>query len=352
MRILITGGAGFIGSNLIKRIQRDYPSARLAVIDNLIEAVHGQNPRTKNDSIEKFVVADILDKGALSSLVDSFKPEIVYHLAAETGTGTSLNNPELHLSTNVVGTLNLLQSLSKNVKSLKKIVLSSSRAVYGEGPWIQEQTQQIFYPKGRTLEMLERQEWDYPGMKPLGFNSNTSIPNPCSIYGATKLSQESLISAWATANSIQFFCLRLQNVYGPGQSPINPYTGITMKFINQALSKENITVFEDGLITRDFVFISDVIDSLVTPLKSDQEGLFDVGSGEQVTILRVAELINKECDGAGVVINSEFRLGDVRFAGLQDNALPNAELDRKTVSFQTGLAKLLTWLRTQDQFEI
>jgi dTDP-L-rhamnose 4-epimerase len=352
MRILITGGAGFIGSNLINKIQEVYPEARLAVIDNLIEAVHGKNPTTFNHSIERFVIADILDFESLTSLVDDFKPEIVYHLAAETGTGTSLSNPELHLSTNIVGTLKLLQSLGKTGNSLKKVVLTSSRAVYGEGPWINKQTRQITYPKGRTISMLKRHEWDYPGMKPLGFNSKTSIPNPCSIYGATKLSQESLISAWASANSVQFSCFRLQNVYGPGQSPINPYTGITMKFINQALSKNSITVFEDGLITRDFVFISDVVDSLMEPLKSDHDGIFDVGSGEQLTILRVAEIINKACNGAGININSEYRLGDVRFAALQENAIPSTPLEKKPVNFEEGLVELLSWLSMQDQFEI
>jgi dTDP-L-rhamnose 4-epimerase len=351
MKILVTGGGGFIGTHLVSKISIDFPNADIFILDNFLEQVHGRNSNRKVQGAKHVVVGDVCDKILIEDIIEDFQPTHVYHLAAETGTGISLSNINLYAKTNIMGTVNLIEALSNKAKSLKKIILTSSRAVYGDGPWKSISNGRTYYPHGRTKEMLMDKIWDYPDMIPIGSDANSTVPHPCSIYGSTKLTQEHLISAWAISNSIEFYCFRLQNVYGPGQSPINSYTGITTHFINRALKKEPIEVFEDGNITRDFIYISDVIKVLILPLLSKSNGVVDVGTGHRVTIHEIATIINRICQGREIEISGNYRLGDVRFAALSDDYDFEIISGVKPNKIENGIEQLLKWMQNQKQFQ-
>ena len=153
-----------------------------------------------------------------------------------------------------------------------RVVLTSSRAVYGEGAW-RDTNGRVVYPGQRSRAMLEAKQWDFPGLTPVPSDATRTEPRPASIYGATKLTQELVLRAWALSFGVEIGLLRLQNVYGPGQSLSNPYTGIVSLFARLAKAKETIPVYEDGAIIRDFVFIDDVVQAVLRlatgPIPSD-----------------------------------------------------------------------------------
>lgn len=310
-RVLVTGGAGFIGTALANRYA-DRVGAWVAY-DNLLPQVHGEQPRPHLPDAVRLVVGDVRDGDALGAVVGELRPTLVIHLAAETGTGQSLDLPSRHTDVNVTGTAVLLQSLDAAAELPRRVVLTSSRAVYGEGAWT-DRSGTVHRPRGRTKQMLQAGQWDFPGLSSLPSSVATTAPAPCNIYGATKLAQEHLLTAWATARGVSTGILRLQNVYGPGQSPINPYTGITTLFFRVAGRGESIPVYEDGEIGRDLVFIDDVARAVWEMARAQDDALADVGSGTRTTIGQIAQIVAKFAGAPVPTVTGQFRLGDVRSA--------------------------------------
>jgi dTDP-L-rhamnose 4-epimerase len=310
-RVLVTGGAGFIGTALAKRYA-DRVGAWVAY-DNLLPQVHGERPDLELPESVRLVAGDVRDAEALTAVVADLRPDLVIHLAAETGTGQSLDLPSRHTDVNVTGTAVLLQSLDVVDTPPRRVVLTSSRAVYGEGGWV-DATGTVHHPRGRTQQMLQAGQWDFPGLASLPSSFAGTAPAPCNVYGATKLAQEHLLTAWATARGVSTGIVRLQNVYGPGQSPINPYTGITTLFFRIAGRGEAIPVYEDGEIGRDLVFIDDVARAVWTMGRADHDALADVGSGTRTTIGQIAEIIAKFAGAPTPTVTGQYRLGDVRSA--------------------------------------
>jgi dTDP-L-rhamnose 4-epimerase len=312
--ILVTGGAGFLGCALAARLAEE--AKRFVVVDNLLSQVHPDQSRP-NDLSEsaELVVADVTDKSTWTKIFSDFRPDIVVHFAAETGTGQSLSQAAKHGRANVIGLTELLDAMTLSKHLPEHIILPSSRAVYGEGAW-QSPEGQIFYPGQRSNTQLSRGQWDFPGT-PLPSVFGVTKENPTSIYGATKLAQENILKCWSISFGVPLTILRLQNVYGPGQSPFNPYTGVVILFSRLAKSKQSIPVYEDGLITRDFVYIDDVVDALIKSIEDvPQDGCrqLDIGCGNSTTLIELAKMVVDFHSAPPPVVCGKYRNGDVRHA--------------------------------------
>lgn len=322
--IIVTGGAGFIGCASSRGLADI--NLPIVAIDNLVKQVHPsqERPKALPDYVE-LVRGDICSSDVWDEVLKRWKPKILIHLCAETGTGQSLTEAQLHTHTNVTGTAVMLDSLGRNGAEPEHIVLTSSRAVYGEGAWDADGVH--FYPIRRTHDEMARRRWtpDLDGIsaKPLPHCASTTVPHPSSVYGATKLAQENVLSAWAAARDTSVTTLRIQNAYGPGQSPTNPYTGIVNIFHRTARTGRAIEVYEDGEIGRDFVYIDDVAQALVSAAKKRIPGFVtvDVGTGARSTISQVANIIAEMHGAPTPVITGKFRDGDIRSAHADPSAL-------------------------------
>lgn len=321
-RILITGGAGFIGTNLIKTISK-YSQYDIHVIDNLHPQIHG-NISEPNDTVRDnatFYKIDIENKSNLIRVVQDIQPNYVVHLASETGTGQSYNEISRYTGVNIQGTSNLIEALRNQKNSVEKIILTSSRAIYGEGPWLLKSGERVS-PQARSLEDLKFKIYNprYGESiceKPVGVLESDLI-SPASIYATTKYTQELLMTQGFMGTETKLIKLRLQNVFGPGQSPKNPYTGVLVFFANQLYNKAKLNLFEDGQITRDFIYVQDVVDALCLSLNKDFKSnlILNIGSGVGTSLINAAEnllsIFNLPKDFYS--INHETRIGDIRSA--------------------------------------
>lgn len=345
-RIFVTGGAGFIGSHLMKALSRDAESA--CVYDNLLPQVHGQGARCPDfPENVRFVLGDVRDSNTLVRALRETEPHIVYHLAAETGTGQSRDEITRYCDVNVVGTSRLIEAIRHLKTPPTRVVLASTRAVYGEGAY-QDAYGKLVVPSPRTAADMKARRFapkDSAG-RPLHAlpTREDSPPAPASVYATTKLAQEYLLNQGLEGTNIECVVLRFQNVYGPGQSMRNPYTGVLSIFLSQILSRRRLNIYEDGEITRDFVFVEDVVRSLTTAATAPvpRGAVINIGTGRGVTILHVAQkLLNilgrREDD---LDITGDFRPGDVRHA-VADASLAEALMNwRASISLEEGLRLL------------
>lgn len=341
---IVTGGAGFIGCAISRALCDRF--SRVIVLDNLHPQVHATKERPGAlDSRAEFVLGDVTDAEVWKSLLKEIVPDVVIHLAAETGTGQSLTEASRHAHTNVTGTTRMLDALAAMGNIPRAIVLTSSRAIYGEGAW-QAMDGSISYPGQRDRAMLERGQWDFPGLVALPFDSSNTQPSPTSVYGATKLAQEHVLAAWALAFGAQPIILRLQNVYGPGQSLSNPYTGIVSLFCRLAREKKSIPIYEDGEIVRDFVFIDDVASAIVAALDSGHGNRhpYDIGSGQAATVHELARTIAAHYGAPEPVINGAYRHGDVRKASCNIQSAKHGLGWNPTVMLPEGVRRLAVWI--------
>ncbi|BBY80647.1 SDR family NAD(P)-dependent oxidoreductase [Mycolicibacterium pulveris] len=347
--VLITGGAGFIGSALARRLVED--GYDVGVLDVLHPQVHGAHATLDLPASVRFFSGDVTHAPDCDVVLRLFKPAQVVHLAAETGTAQSLSEASRHGSVNVVGTTQLLDALSRCGYVPDQLVLASSRAVYGEGAW--QAGSHIFYPPPRSHAQLAAGSWDPPSPSgepaaPLASSAGRTEPRPTNIYAATKLAQEHIMAAWAAAHDTRLSVLRLQNVYGPGQSLTNSYTGIVALFARLARQQQILEVYEDGRIVRDFVYIDDVVEALFSAIEepAGQARCVDIGSGVPTTIHELARQLASICDAPEPVVVPKFRDGDVRAARC-DTEQAMKELNwRPKWSLDEGTRALLDWIGT------
>lgn len=342
--VLITGGAGFIGSAISEPMLSESRMPVVA-IDCLHPQVHAR--RERPDQLHrdvKLIVGDICDENVWKSFLQNWRPQIVVHLAAETGTGQSLSEASRHTHVNVTGTARMLDSFAASGHVPKRFILTSSRAVYGEGLWTTANGG-IVSPGQRSKVMLDAGQWDFPGLMPLPFTADTTPPRPTSIYGATKLAQEHILQAWTSSYASELTILRLQNVYGPGQSLTNPYTGIVSLFSRIARAQKRIPLYEDGQMRRDFVFINDVAQAILTAISSEEAPgrIFDIGSGVATTIEQVAEHIARYYSAPSPYVCGKFRNGDVRHASCEIEAASTIGW-RPGTTLESGLSALCAWI--------
>lgn len=341
---LVTGGAGFIGCAMSAGLAARFE--RVVALDVLHPQIHEHavRPAALDPGVE-LVVGDVTDPRAWDMVLADVHPDVVVHLAAETGTGQSLTESSRHTVTNVVGTSRMLDAFVRHEVLPRRVVLASSRAVYGEGAW-RRSTGEVLHPGQRSAEVLEAARWDWPDAEPLAMSAARTAPAPASVYGATKLAQEHVLGAWARSLHVEPVVLRLQNVYGPGQSLINSYTGIMSLFCRLAKAGESIPLYEDGAMRRDFVLIDDVARALVGATTVADPGALpiDIGSGEHQTIRTAAELIARHYGAPEPHVTGQFRQGDVRHAWADPTAAERVLGWRAEVSLAEGVRRLAEWI--------
>lgn len=352
-KILITGGAGFIGQHLTRKlVDKGY---RVVILDNLSKQIHGDNPEIPDFNGVDFFKGDVRDKDLLLEIL----PEIdaIYHLASETGTAQSMYEIERYVDVNVNGTSILIEAVAEtNLKGID-FILSSSRSIYGEGAYLSKNNK-LFYPKSREYDQLSRGKWQLVSengeeLRPTA-TTEDSIPSPSSIYAATKYSQEMIVSIASTSLGMRSSILRFQNVFGEGQSLRNPYTGIISIFFNRIRQGLPINIYEDGEESRDFIYIDDIVDSLISSLERESMNniTVNVGSGKQTSVSQLASMII-EISGisAEKKITGDFRVGDIRhcFADLT-KAKKELSFEPK-YSLRKGLIRFCLWAEKQPIYE-
>lgn len=354
--ILITGGAGFIGSNLaLKLIEKGY---NITVLDNLSPQIHGDNPTETSPlylSIKdkvKFILGTVTSEEDWKKAIEG--QDAIVHYAAETGTGQSMYEVKKYIDVNINGTALLLDLLVNTKHTIKKVVVASSRSIYGEGKYISQELGAV-YPTQRTAEFMDKGDFEvkYPGASALtlvGTDEDSKI-HPSSVYGITKQNQEQMVLTVCPTIGIAGVAFRYQNVYGPGQSLKNPYTGILSIFSTQIKNGNGINIFEDGRETRDFVFIDDVVDATILGLEKEEANnqVFNVGTGIPTDVLTVANgLIKNYGVDVPVTVSGNYRLGDIRHNYADLTKIKSLLGFEPKVSFEQGLTQFTKWVNTQE----
>jgi dTDP-L-rhamnose 4-epimerase len=351
--VLVTGGAGFIGSHLTDTlIDRGYD---VTVLDALHPQVHGdagkdvdgwpaylnrKARKIKGDLNEGRIFRDALD--GVTHLV---------HLAASVGVGQSMTNIVEYTSNNVMASATMLEVLSQYPNTIKRMAVASSMSVYGEGEYVTPSGQRIV-PEMRTRGQLRNKKWEftnnYGPLSPIP-TSETKLLRPASIYAVNKRDHEEMFLTVGRALDIPTVALRLFNAYGSRQALSNPYTGVAAIFISRLLNDQAPMVFEDGEQMRDFVHVGDVADAFATVLDSDKclWDVFNVGSGNPTTVNQIARILARLLHkNIAPDVLQRYRMGDIRhcFADItkikkEFNVSPKFDLEH-------GMAELIEWVKT------
>lgn len=356
MRFLVTGGAGFIGSHLVDAlVGRGHD---VLVIDNLEPQVHQSKPDYLNPGAS-YCVESILDEATLEESLRGI--DVVFHLAAMVGVGQSMYQITRYVNVNVQGTAKLLQMISQRASSVRKVIVASSMSIYGEGAYECSKHGRVTAQIRRRDQLIKR-DWEIhcaecnnvcvpiatPETKPLETNS---------VYAITKRDQEELCLAVGRAYGVPTIALRFFNVFGPRQSLDNPYTGVTAIFQSRIKNGQSPMLFEDGLQSRDFVSVHDVVNALLLSSEkstADYQAI-NVGSGTPTSIQRVAEALAKLYHSSATpIVCGKYRAGDVR------HCFADIERARRVlgyfpqVPFDRGLRELVEWgtgISAVDRFE-
>lgn len=355
--VLVTGGAGFIGSHLVPALLQAGHSVR--IFDTLSPQIHGEVPEntdwlTSTEGVS-FVRGSVTDAEALTKALDGI--DAVVHLASETGTGQSMYEITRYCDENVQGTATLVQLLASGAApQVKRVLLSSSRSVYGEGAYVLSSApEQRVYPTGRTAAALKARAWEpvcpeTGAALTLTTTKETDRTAPSSIYAATKLMQEDLLRITCDSLGLGYGILRLQNVYGEGQSLKNPYTGILSIFSTRIRRRLQLSAFEDGEESRDFVHVSDVAAAFVAALDTPEpvNSIINVGSGVATSVLEVAASLSRAFGAEpDIKITGEYRLGDIRHNKADVTRLKKMLGLTPQVDLDTGLKRFADWVLTQ-----
>ena len=306
MRTLVTGGAGFIGSNLVRQLVED--GHDVTVLDNLLS---GYRSNLEPFREVRFMEGDVRDEAAVFRAIDG--AEVVFHLAASVGNKRSIDHPITDAEINVIGTLRILEAARRG--GVRKIVTSSSAGIFGEL---------------KTLPIRE----DHP-------------LEPDSPYGCTKLCKEKECLTYAKLYSIEAICLRYFNVYGPNQR-YDAYGNVIPIFAFRILRGEPLTVFGDGEQTRDFVNVRDVVQANIRSAQAQGiSGAFNIGSGGRITINTLVSLLKDVSGIEPVVRHGPTRPGDVRHSLADISAAREAIGFEPRISLEVGLKEYVDWARKE-----
>ncbi len=354
--VLITGGAGFIGSNLsLKLINEGF---NVTVLDNLSNQIHGFDPDKSplfiniKDKVN-FIRGDVTIRENWEKSIQG--QDAIVHLAAETGTGQSMYSIEQYTKSNISGTALLWDIIGSKNNSIKKVVIASSRAIYGEGRY-NCKIDGIVYPESRIES--DMRNGDFNVKCPIcGENvelmstTEDSLIHPTSIYGFTKYAQEELSLIAGKSLKVPVVAFRYQNVYGPGQSLSNPYTGILSIFSTRIKNGNDIQIFEDGNESRDFVYIDDVVEATKLGLDMQEADYqrINVGTGVSTNVLTVAETLKERFKyPVSIKITGNYRLGDIRSNYADISKIQNVLKFSPRVEFSTGIEEFVKWVNKQE----
>lgn len=353
-KVLVTGGAGFIGSRLCARLVER--GCQVRVLDCLSPQVHGPNatpPATLAELGVEFIHGSVVDRDALERALEGF--HAIVHLAAETGTGQSMYEIARYNEVNTQATALLFDILANQKdRSVNRVVLTSSRSIYGEGAYRRADGSRVF-PGARTAAALAAHQWE-PTDEADGAaltavaTRETDPPSPASIYAATKYAQEDIVRIGCEAFGVGYAILRLQNVYGEGQSLNNPYTGILSIFSTRIRRGLDLPLFEDGEESRDFVHVDDVAEALVRSLlrETAPNAVINVGSGVATSVRDVAEGLTRAFGrDPRTRVTGEYRLGDIRHNWADISRLRDLLDFTPMVSLEQGLARFAAWVESQ-----
>ena len=376
--VLVTGGAGFIGSHLVDALVAG--GYKVRVIDCLEPQVHGDLridgrwPDYCNPEAE-FILGDVRDRHILKHALDGV--EVIFHQAAAVGVGQSQYDIERYVDINIRGTAVLLDLLANEPvisAQLRKVIVASSMSIYGEGSYACP-VHGVVNPMLRTLEQLSARKWDLHCPHPTEDTSSLGVASTCqrmltpvptheskpllatSIYAITKKCQEEMCLAVGRSYGIPTVALRYFNVYGSRQALSNPYTGVAAIFSSRLMNRKRPVVFEDGLQSRDFVHVSDIVRANLLVMDRDEAnfGVFNVGTGRGLTLLELIAALSGRLNGSvSPDISQKYRAGDIRHC-VADIRRIRALGYEPQIPFEEGADELAEWAASQtpiDRFEL
>jgi dTDP-L-rhamnose 4-epimerase len=359
-KILVTGGAGFIGSFLVDAlIERGH---EVRIYDALVPQVHGAEqplPPYLNAAAE-FIKGDVRDRDELARALEGV--DVVYHLAAAVGVGQSMYQIQYYTEMNSLGGAVLLDILANAKHNVRKMVVASSMSIYGEGKY-ECQEHGIVYPRLRSEEQLKARQWEMRcphcqrDVQPLPTDEDKPL-YPTSIYAVTKRDHEEMFLSTGVAYGIPAVALRFFNTYGPRQALSNPYTGVMAIFSGRLLNEQPPIIYEDGQQSRDFIHVRDIVQGLLLAMERPEADyqVFNLGTGVPTSVLEIAGMLSEHLTGGEIKpeIRNQFRAGDIRHCYADVTAARRLLGFKPSISLAEGLEDLLAWVREQsaeDRFD-
>lgn len=346
-KILVTGGAGFVGSHLVDGLVKNgYTVKMLDNLDPQVHGVSGKKPAYLNKEAQ-FLKGDVRDERILKKAMESV--DVIYHLAAAVGVGQSMYQIKKYMEVNTVGTALLLDLLVNTKNRVRKLIVASSMSIYGEGAYKCKNCG-LVYPHLRPQGQLKQRRWEMfcPDCLRQTLAATTSedkILYPTSIYAISKRDQEEQCLVTGRSYKIPTVALRYFNIYGSRQSLSNPYTGVCAIFSSRIKNNHPPLVYEDGLQTRDFIHVNDIIQANLLALTNkdvDYQAL-NVGTGRPTSIIEIARILIKlyDSDVSPKVVN-RYRIGDIRHCYADISRIKKLGFSPK-VSLEEGFRELIEW---------
>jgi len=350
-KILITGGAGFVGSHTADALVGQGHQVR--VYDNLREQVHPAGMPAYLSTEVEFIQGDMRDLGKLSEAVQDV--DVIYHLAAAVGVGQSMYQIADYTAANTLGTANLLQAILNTNSHPEKLIVASSMSIYGEGEYSCSECGEVA-PARRSAQQVQQKKWEpvcpycSRAVRPVATRETKPL-NCSSIYALSKKDQEEMVLLFGRTYQIPAVALRYFNIYGTRQALSNPYTGVVAIFASRLMNRKPPLVFEDGLQLRDFVNVRDIVQANLLAIESaDADGIpLNIGSGQPISIREIAaELAQMLGADVSCQITGKYRAGDIRHCFADISRATRVLGYRPQVDFRDGLAELVSWLGSQQ----
>lgn len=351
-KVLITGGAGFVGSHLADALLRSGYEVR--VLDSLTQQVHeGRLPSYLSPDIE-LVIGDVRDSSAIRRALIGV--DLVFHFAAAVGVGQSMYEISRYVGCNTQGVAELLQGILDSKHTPRKLIVASSMSVYGEGQYFCRQCGCESAPKVRTLEQLRKGVWEIPCPKchavlePIPTRED-KISEVNSVYALSKRDQEEMCLIFGRAYDVPVTALRFFNIYGNRQALSNPYTGVAAIFSARMINGQPPLIFEDGEQMRDFVSIHDVVQANMLAInRSESDGeVINVGCGKAITVTGIAKLLARALGKDSMpIVTRKYRVGDIRHCFADLTKARNLLGYQPQIDHGEGFSGLAEWLTGQQ----